>query len=271
MKFSQYPQITKVVIPDGVKLQNGVAGLFCDMRNLKNVNIHENLFSNVTNMSLTYYRCYNLTGSPVCGEKVVDMSETYRQCYNLAGSPVCGNNVTNMYFTYDECYNLTGSPVCGEKVVDMVGAYHQCYNLTGSPVCGNNVTKMGDTTFSYGAYYHCYNLTGSPVCGEKVEKMPYTYYECPNLYGNMYMYSPNVSNVQSCFYGRNTSNMLNIYVTANSTSQTTLMNYTNTYSIIGKNCTWTNDTTNNRYYNTAANIYIYPVENVAAAREANGD
>jgi hypothetical protein len=41
--------------------------------------------------------------------------------------------------------------------------------------------------------------------------------------------------------------------------------------IVGAKVTWTNDTTNNSIYNTQYNIYIYPVENVAAAREANGD
>jgi hypothetical protein len=42
--------------------------------------------------------------------------------------------------------------------------------------------------------------------------------------------------------------------------------------MIGSAITWTDDTTTNGcYYNTAYNIYIYPVENVAAAREANGD
>ena len=46
----------------------------------------------------------------------------------------------------------------------------------------------------------------------------------------------------------------------------------NTSSLVGTNITWTDDTaTNGCYYNTYYNIYIYPVENVAAARTANGD
>jgi hypothetical protein len=85
------------------------------------------------------------------------------------------------------------------------------------------------------------------------------------------MYSPKVQAFNSCFNGRNTSNMLNIYVADGSTSLTSLMKYTNAASIIGRNCTWTYDEANSVYYNTFANIYIYPVENVAAAREANGD
>ena len=44
-----------------------------------------------------------------------------------------------------------------------------------------------------------------------------------------------------------------------------------TYSLVGAAITWTNDVANNRYYNTTYNIYIYPVENIAATRVANGD
>ena len=201
MNFRNYPKITEVVIPDGVKLQNDAVQLFYNMTKLISVNIHENVLNSITNM----YGTFGITA-----------------------------------FAFGT--NLTGSPICGDKVANMSHAYMNCYKLNGSPVCGLNVTDMGDT-----------------------------YLNCPNLYGNMYMYSPSVSNVQRCFYGRNTSNMLNIYVTVNSTSQTTLMNYTNTYSLVGADCTWTDDTADNRYYNTASNIYIYPVENVAAARAANGD
>jgi hypothetical protein len=46
----------------------------------------------------------------------------------------------------------------------------------------------------------------------------------------------------------------------------------NTSSLVGATITWTDDTaTNGCYYNTQYNIYIYPVDDVAAARTANGD
>ena len=217
---------------------------------------------NVINMSGAYISCYNLTGSPVCGDNVTSMSSAYSSCYNLTGSPVCGDNVTSMYFTYNSCYNLTGSPVCGDNVTDMYCTYRNCYNLTGSPVCGNNVTNM-----AY-AYTDCYNLTGSPVCGNNVTNMYYTYYNCRNLTGNAYFYSSSVTNVRYCFYNKNNSIRLNLYVPSNSTTNTTI-HYNNSYSLVGTSITWTNAGT--YQYNTTYNIYIYPVANVAAAREANGD
>jgi hypothetical protein len=65
--------------------------------------------------------------------------------------------------------------------------------------------------------------------------------------------------------------MLNIYVPSGSKTLTRCTGTSANYSLTGTDITWTNDTTNSRYYNTAYNIYIYPVANVAAAKTANGD
>lgn len=219
--------------------------------------------NNVINMANTYYGCSNLTGSPICGNSVTSMANTYRGCSNLTGSPVCGDRVTSMILTYYNCRNLTGSPVCGENVVNMYSTYNCCYNITGAPVCGNNVTSM------YSAYYNCRNLTGSPVCGANVVNMNRTYYGCSNLSGNAYFYSNRISDVNRCFYGKSNSRMLNIYLPANSTSLTTCLT-NNTSSLLGRNCTWTDDmAANGCYYNATLNIYLYPVENVEAARLEN--
>ena len=188
------------------------------------------------------------------------MVSTYGFCTNLT-TAVCGDNVTNMNQAYGFCTNLT-TAVCGNNVTDMAYAYYNCTNLT-TAVCGDNVTSMVST------YNNCQNLT-TAVCGDNVTNMAYAYKNCRNIQGNTYFYSNNISNVKSCFYNRNTSNMLNIYVPSGSTTLTRCL-YTNTYSLVGAAITWTNDTANNRYYNATRNIYIYPVDNVAAAREANGD
>jgi hypothetical protein len=100
--------------------------------------------------------------------------------------------------------------------------------------------------------------------------MYYTYYNCYNTKGNTYFYSNSIQNVRNCFYNRNTSNMLNIYVHVGTTTNT-YVHRNNAQSLVGTNITWTNDTANNCQYNTQYNIYIYPVANVDAARIANGD
>ena len=206
-------------------------------------------------MYRTYRNCYNLNGSPVCGNNVTSMYMTYYNCYNLTGSPVCGNNVTSMDYTYLKCSNLTGSPVCGPNVTNMYDAYRNCTNLTGNPVCGNNVTNMCHT------YYNCHKLTGNPVCGSNVTNMYMTYYNCHKLTGNaIYIYSKNISNAAGCFYGKNNSRRYNIHVPANSTTLNTFL-INNTSSLVGSTITYTNDGT--CWYNTAYNIYIYTIKSLS--------
>ena len=119
-------------------------------------------------------------------------------------------------------------------------------------------------------YGNCFNLTGAPVCGGNVTNMSNAYINCVNIGANAYFYSSKIQNVRNCFGGKNISNMLNIYLPSNSTSLSTCLQVTS-YSIVGQTITWTNDTANDCYYNTEYNIYMYPVDDVAAARTANGD
>ena len=37
-------------------------------------------------MAGAYYNCFNLTGSPVCGNNVINMASAYSGCYNLYGN-----------------------------------------------------------------------------------------------------------------------------------------------------------------------------------------
>ena len=211
---------------------------------------------NVTDMDSAYCYCLNLTGSPVCGNKVIRMDGTYFNCYNLTGSPVVGNKVYSMHNTYTNCYSLTGSPVCGDRVSDMYQTYYNCTNLTGSPVCGDNVVDM------YQTYYNCINLTGSPVCGPNVTTMFGTYYGCTNLSNIAYIYSNEVTDVTNCFYGRDNTKTLYIYVpTTGNTLNTFLTNTAS--SIIGEPITWADYTSMGCYVNSDQRIYIMPVDDVA--------
>ena len=95
-----------------------------------------------------FSNCYNLTGSPICGNNVTDMYSTYSNCPNLTGSPVCGPNVVNMAYTYGYCPNLTGSPVCGDTVTNMYYPYDGCKNLYG------NMYMFSDYVSNV---YYCFN------------------------------------------------------------------------------------------------------------------
>jgi len=224
-------------------------------------------------MTNVYYDCINLTGEAACGPNVTTMTNAYKDCHNLT-TAACGDNVVDMYFAYRNCYNLT-SAACGPNVDRMWCSYHNCISLT-MPACSNSVTNM------IGTYSGCTNLT-TAIFGPNVNIIGSdsnffsfsvrdlgTYGNCYNVRGNTYLYTNDIKEVRYCFGGRNTMNILNIYVPASSTTLNSCLK-TNELSLIGANITWTNDSTNNRYYNTSANIYIYPVSNVEQAKIDNGD
>ena len=237
----------------------------------------------VTNMSLTYYNCTNLTGNPACGNNVIDMYDAYYNCQNLIGQPVCGSNVVNMRMTYQNCYNLTGNPACGPNVNTMYCTYQNCYNLTGNPACGNNVIDMDD------AYWDCYNITGRPVCGNNVVYMNNAYMNCFKLTGfvfigqnvrymsnafygcnnitdcNVYVTSPEVSNVRNSFYS---SNGLDIYVPENSQTFNTFIQSSSGQAIKG-GVWWSWNNTGNYYYNNSYKFRIIPVNNVVQLYKEN--
>ena len=234
MNFRNYPQITKVVIPDNVQLSH-TTNLFSNMRNLQSVYLPKHI---------TIY------------------NNTFRDCISLQQA-VCGDNVTNMDSAYRGCTNLT-TAVCGDKVTNMANTYYGCKSLT-TAVCGDNVTNMSH------AYSICTNLT-TAVCGDNVTNMHFAYYGCTKIQGNMYIYSKYVIDFNECFQNRDVSNMLNLYIQNGSTSLTSAMKATSSTSLTGTAISWTNEMSNmGCYYNTAYNIYIYPVSNVADARINNGD
>jgi hypothetical protein len=187
------------------------------------------------------------------------MNYTYYSCSNLK-TAVCGNNVAFMVYAYSWCTNLT-TAVCGPLVFNMWGAYMGCSNLT-TAVCGRNVNCLTD------AYRNCTNLT-TAVFGPNVKHATEAY-ENTSVFGNVYVYSNKIERMVECFNRRRTEQRLNIYVHKNTQSLHALTLPGS--DSIGNNLTWTNDVENSGcYYNTTANIYIYPVANVEEIRIANGD
>ena len=237
-----------------------VTDMYCTYYNCTNLTGSPACGPNVTTMYDTYYQCQNLIGQPVCGSNVVNMRKTYQDCTNLTGSPACGPNVNTMYCTYQNCYNLTGNPACGNNVIDMDDAYWDCYNITGRPVCGNNVVYMNN------AYMNCFKLTGFVFIGQNVRYMSNAFYGCNNITNcNVYVTSPEVSNVRNSFYS---SNGLDIYVPENSQTFNTFSQSSSGQAIKG-GVWWTWNNTGNYYYNNSYKFRIIPVNNVVQLYKEN--
>jgi hypothetical protein len=188
---------------------------------------------------------------------------------NGYGASINGNNVKLYkndesdiitYMSFKNSQTITSVTNMTNSITDMRQSFYNCRNLTKAPMCGNNVTTMDQ------AFFSCSNLKVPATIGFNVTTSWMTYCNCYNIGANAYFFSHKVNNAQSCFGLRDTSKRLNIYVPQQgySSSYNTLGTclYTNDSSLIGQNITWTNDiTTNGCYYNTAQNIYIYPVDN----------
>jgi hypothetical protein len=88
------------------------------------------------------------------------------------------------------------------------------------------------------------------------------YYGCANLSNIAYIYSNEVTDVTNCFYGRDNTKTLYIYVpTTGNTLNTFLTNTAS--SIIGEPITWADYTSMGCYVNSDQRIYIMPVDDVA--------
>ena len=277
---------------------------FLNCTNLQNFNSTNLDLNKITTMNSSFYGCTNLSGEPICGpnttgfsgtyaysgidnficgNNVIYMNNAYRNvrtskdpvcgekvqqfAYAYANSlasnnAACGSQVTNMQYAYYNCRRITQA-ACGDNVVNMAYSYWGCTNLKNSFVCGNKVTDMSF------AYYNCNNrIKSPPVCGASVKNMYYAYGEtAANMSGNAYFYSSQVNNATLCLRNKSNSYRLNIYVPANSTTLSTIIR--NTTNFCGPS---TNFTKTNSYYRSSRyNVYLYPVDDVAAIRAANGD
>lgn len=246
--------------------------------------------NNVIDMGYAYFNCRALTGSPVCGNNVTSMSHTYANCVNLTGSPVVGPNVVSMWQTYAGCTNLTGEPVIGPLIGtsaghNVQGTYMNCYRLTGRPIipylnntgcdqmyynCGGlsgtptNIEGEGNGIYhsAYGTFYNCRGIEISNYSiSYSINNLNNMFYNCPNIYGNIYIHCNLIStsswaaDLNKCFYGRDNSRQLNLFVVAGGA-----INYwlsTRCMPTSGARLTWTQDTANSCYYNTADNLYVY--------------
>lgn len=77
---------------------------------------------------------------------------------------------------------------------------------------GYNISSL------YNSFNGCTQLTGEPISGNYITNMNSAYYNCPNVYGNLYLgYSGlDFCDATNAFYGRDNSKPLNIYVKKNS-------------------------------------------------------
>ena len=229
--------------------------------NSKAANIKKVYFNNKISPIAIYGWCHgavNLTSFNTTNldmTNVVNMRAAFFNCSKLTGSSFCGPNVDNFSDAFYNCKNITGVCACGPNVTNMSYAYYGCEKTNGGTV-GNNVTNM-----AY-AFYNCKNFSQVPVIGSNVVNMAYAYCNAFSAKtGNIYIFSPNITNVCNCLYRTSIAGKINVYVLANSTTNKTI-HCNNSLSVSGSSMYWTNGSG----YKYSKNIYIYPLASVDAIR-----
>lgn len=110
----------------------------------------------------------------------------------------------SLYYAFDNCRNLTAVSNIHSNITNMEGTFKNCQNLT-------YVESLPpQTTYLNAAFHNCTNLTTIPSIPDSVKYMGRTFYECTNLAGNIYIYSNQVINADSCF--NNTTLQKNVYI-----------------------------------------------------------
>ena len=138
-------------------------------------NGEEGKFTEVTDLSNTFYRCTGLTTAPEIPSSVIYMTATFAECKRLTTAPEIPNSVKKMNTTFAWCTGLTTAPEIPNSVTSIDYTFRGCTGLTTAPEIPNSVTRM-DSTFS-----ECTGLTTAPEIPNSVTRMDSTFSECTGL------------------------------------------------------------------------------------------
>ena len=138
-------------------------------------NGEEGKFTEVTDLSNTFYRCTGLTTAPEIPSSVIYMTATFAECKRLTTAPEIPNSVKKMNTTFAWCTGLTTAPKIPNSVTSIDYTFRGCTGLTTAPEIPNSVTRM-DSTFS-----ECTGLTTAPEIPNSVMNMSSTFSGCTGL------------------------------------------------------------------------------------------
>ena len=138
-------------------------------------NGEEGKFTEVTDLSNTFYRCTGLTTAPEIPSSVIYMNSTFAECKRLTTAPEIPNSVKEMYSTFIWCKGLTTAPKIPNSVTSMSDTFSGCTGLTTAPKIPNSVTSMSST------FSGCTGLTTAPEIPNSVTDMCLTFSECTGL------------------------------------------------------------------------------------------
>ena len=176
-----------------------------------------------------------------------------RNSQNYSPTTINGSTLTNnLKNTLKNVYKISDS------ITDMQDAFSNCVNLENA-ICGVNVTNMDR------AFYNCRKLGSTVYCEENVTSMVETFsYSFTRYNANIYLMSPNITNMYKCIYNKLSSTYTNIYVPKNSTTLNSCLATDSSKSLTGTSLTFTYNSSSGYYESDSHKIRIYPIDDVRA-------
>ena len=225
--------------------------MFYNCANLKNVSGLD--LGQYSDLSLTFYNCFNLTDSVFNNttnlDKAVNLGNTFMNCKNLTTFPFnYFPNASNMTYIcygcnnisghlYLNCPNLHGTSDAGASfigtnissldldwIVDFgsstsyarVQGFSHCYNLTdvnANIYCTSNSMDVGSL------FFNCYNLVNVNMNFHNIARAGSLFSNCQKLTIENY-YFDKISSLDGCF--KNCKNIKHLNITTNTTSKCTI-------------------------------------------------
>lgn len=146
-----------------------------------------------------------------------------------------------------------------DSITSMEDAFSNCVNLENA-ICGVNVTNMDR------AFFNCRKLGSTVYCEENVTSMVETFAHSFREYNaNIYLMSPNITNMYKCLYNKLSQTYTNIYVPKNSTTLNSCLATESSKSLTGTSLTFTYNSSSGYYESDSRKIRIYPIDNVRQA------
>ena len=176
---------------------------------------------NVESCVLMFYGCNNFN-SDVEIKGNANCSHMFEYCSNFDANVKINDNVKDCSYMFNACIGLN-------KIVNV-------------PAKAENIERM----FQNCHEYHASNI----IIPKNVESCFYTFAECTNIEGNIYINNSSISSVIGMLYRKDNAKRINVFC-----NNIRAINANNSYSLISGSIVWT--ATSNGYFNESYNIYLY--------------
>jgi hypothetical protein len=181
------------------------------------------------------------------------MYEAFLDCSNMKSIVGVVGTCNNARRSLQQMPYLTSMDVIfHEGITDMRAPYTNDYSMTDFPPMGSGVLNLRS------CFYRCNGLINAPVISNSATQLYNLFYGCSNLRGNIYILSPNVTNIAQSVVGHNNSLRKRFYIYYRYNSNG---NYTLTYNQFKKYSVFTGSSGSTPgtepLFNSVSNMYVY--------------